>query len=156
VDFADPAAVLAALNHAFPMERQHNMFFTIWYGVFSTDTRELSFACGGHPPAVVLDPVEPSPVLLSAPGAIIGGFPEAEYSGGKRTLPPGSRLFVFSDGVYELARPDGSTAQLEEFVDQLSTLRAVPTLDGIVQWAADIRAGAKFEDDVSLVEVRVL
>jgi sigma-B regulation protein RsbU (phosphoserine phosphatase) len=156
VDFADPAAVLAALNQTFPMERQNNMFFTIWYGVVSTDTRELTFACGGHPPAVVLDPVAPSPALLSVPGAIIGGFPEARYATGRHALTPGSRLFVFSDGVYELARPDGSTAQLEDLVDQLSTLRAAPALDEIVNWAAGIRAGAKFEDDVSLVELRIL
>lgn len=155
LDFADPAAVLAALNLAFPMERQNNMFFTLWYGVISTDTRELTFACGGHPPAVVLDPAEPSPVMLRALGAIIGGFPEARYTIGKHTLTPGSRLYVFSDGVYELARADGTTVQLEEFVAELARPATASKLDEIMAWATAIRAGAGFEDDVSILELLV-
>src|SRR4029434_1653344 len=79
-DFTDPGAVLSALNEAFPMERQNNMFFTLWYGVFSTTTRELDFACGGHPPAVLVVPNAPTPQPLSAPGAIVGGFPGAPYA----------------------------------------------------------------------------
>jgi len=153
VDFADPAAVLAALNQAFPMERQNNMFFTLWYGVISTDSRELTFACGGHPPAVVLDPAAASPVLLRVPGAIIGGFPEARYAGGKRALVTGSRLYVFSDGVYELARADGTTVQLEEFVAEMGKPAAASKLDEIMAWATAIRSGAGFEDDVSILEL---
>ena len=155
VDFADPAAVLAALNQSFSMERQNNMFFTIWYGVLSADTRELNFACGGHPPAVLLDAAASSPLLLRAPGAIIGGFPEAKYTSGTRTLAPGSRLYVFSDGVYELARANGATVQLEEFVAELGKPSTNSKLDDVMAWAMEIRGRAGFEDDVSIVEIRL-
>ena len=155
VDFADPAAVLAALNQAFPMDRQNNMFFTLWYGVISTDTRELAFACGGHPPAVVLESTEAPPVMLRAPGAIIGGFPEARYTIGKHILGPGSRLYVFSDGVYELARVDGTTVQLEEFVAELGKPEGFSKLDEIMVWAGSVRDGAGFDDDVSILELVV-
>jgi sigma-B regulation protein RsbU (phosphoserine phosphatase) len=155
VDFADPAAVLAALNQSFSMERQNNMFFTLWYGVVSPATRELTFACGGHPPAVVLNPVEASPVLLRAPGAIIGGFPEAKYEIGRHTLKQGSRLYVFSDGVYELARAGGATVQLEEFIAELGKPAVASKLDEIMAWAAGIRGGSGFEDDVSFLELVV-
>src|SRR5262249_34667110 len=33
VDFRQPEAVLAGLNRVFRMERQNNLFFSIWYGV---------------------------------------------------------------------------------------------------------------------------
>jgi sigma-B regulation protein RsbU (phosphoserine phosphatase) len=155
VDFANPAAVLAALNQSFSMERQNNMFFTLWYGVVSPDTRELTFACGGHPPAVVLDPSEASPVLLRAPGAIVGGFPEARYACGEHALTPGTRLYVFSDGVYELARVDGATVQLEEFVAELGKPASSSRLDEIMAWATAVRSGAGFEDDVSILELVV-
>jgi len=153
VDFADPAAVLAALNQAFPMERQNNMFFTLWYGVISADTRELAFACGGHPPAVLLGPTEAAPDLLSSPGAIIGGFPEAKYEAGRRLLAPDSRIYVFSDGVYELARAGGKPVQLEEFVAELRRPPAALKLDEALAWATAIRGGPGFEDDVSMVEL---
>jgi sigma-B regulation protein RsbU (phosphoserine phosphatase) len=153
VDFSDPAAVLTALNRAFPMERQNNMFFTIWYGVVATETREVTFACGGHPPAILIGPAEPSPVLLRVPGAIIGGFPEATYANGKHAVAPGSRLYVFSDGVYELARANGATVPLDEFIAELGKVASASKLDEILAWATAIRSGAGFEDDVSIMEL---
>jgi phosphoserine phosphatase RsbU/P len=153
VDFADPAAVLEALNRTFSMESQNNMFFTIWYGVLSLDTQDLAYACGGHPPAVLLAPGSAEPKLLRASGAIVGGFPECRYESARVRCSPGSRLYVFSDGVYELARPDGSTVQLEEFVAELSQLSKESKLDEIVEWAAGIRIGGKFEDDLSVMEL---
>lgn len=155
VDFGDPAAVLAALNLVFSMERQNNMFFTIWYGVVSSDTRELAFACGGHPPAVVVEEAGSKPTVLHAPGAIIGGFPEARYTTRKHTLTPGSRLYVYSDGVYELARADGTTVQLEEFITKLGETANSSKLDEIIAWATEVRMGSGFEDDVSIVEISV-
>ena len=155
VDFVNPGAVLAALNRTFSMERQNNMFFTIWYGVVSTRTREIHFACGGHPPAVVLDPVKPAPALLRAPGAIIGGFPDAHYATSRHTLKPGSRLYIFSDGVYELGRPDGTTVQVEQFISELAIQTTGSKLDAILKWAAAIRGDAGFEDDVSILEVNI-
>jgi sigma-B regulation protein RsbU (phosphoserine phosphatase) len=150
VNFADPAAVLAALNQTFPMDRHNNMFFTIWYGVLSLQSRELAFASGGHPPAVLTTGDSATPQLLKSAGAIIGGFPEARYAVGTITLPAGSRLHVFSDGLYELARPDGSTVQLEEFVAELGEQKK---LDDMMAWAATARNQAPFEDDVSIVEL---
>jgi serine phosphatase RsbU (regulator of sigma subunit) len=48
-DFKDPEQVLASLNAAFPSEENNDMFFTIWYGVYTEITCELTYASGGHP-----------------------------------------------------------------------------------------------------------
>ena len=93
------------------------------------------------------------PCELRSPGSIVGGFPEAEYPTQHRVLAPGSRLYVFSDGIYELARPDGTTVQLEEFVSELARPTAGSKLDVLLAWAGAVRAGAKFDDDVSILEI---
>ncbi len=49
-DFHDPGQVLSATNDMFQMENHNNMYFTIWYGVYSRSRREIRHACGGHPP----------------------------------------------------------------------------------------------------------
>ena len=54
-DFPEPERVLAALNRAFPMEEHAGRFFTIWYGVYDSAIRKLSYASAGHPPAILLD-----------------------------------------------------------------------------------------------------
>ena len=74
---------------------------------------------------------------------------------GKHTLTPGSRLFIFRDGVYELARANGTTVQLEEFVVELSRPAVKSKLDEIMAWAEATRGGAGFEDDVSILELVV-
>lgn len=153
VDFADPEAVLGAMNLAFPMERQNNMFFTIWYGVVSVDTRELAFASGGHPPSILLGEGGDSPRELRTSGGIVGAFPEASYPAGRVLLGPGSRLYVFSDGIYELARSDGSAVQLDEFVRELALPSQGSKLDALLAWADATRAQPRFEDDVSIVEI---
>lgn len=52
-DFHKPEQVLFALNKTFPGERHNDMFFTIWYGVYSISSRQLIYASGGHPPALL-------------------------------------------------------------------------------------------------------
>jgi sigma-B regulation protein RsbU (phosphoserine phosphatase) len=155
VDFTDPGAVLASLNRTFAMEEQNNMFFTIWYGVLARQTRQLKFGCGGHPPAVLLQGGA-APRPLRADGAIIGGFPDVNYATGNVQLSSGARIYVFSDGVYELKRHDGSTVSLEEFTGELAQPAPSSKLDAIVHWAAKIRGNEKFEDDVSLLEITIV
>ncbi len=75
-DFSDPAAVLGALNQNFQMENQNNMYFTIWYGVWTPGTGELRFACAGAPPALLFPPTGEA-VELGTPDMIVGV--EADY-----------------------------------------------------------------------------
>ncbi len=152
VDFADPAAVLAGLNRAFPMEAQNNMFFTIWYGVLHVPARELCFACGGHPPAL-LRVGQGTARPLAARGGIIGFVPEALFVNERVPVPAEARLYVFSDGLYELERADGSTARLEDLAAALSAESAAEGLAAALRWARGEQRVEKFADDVSLVEL---
>lgn len=121
VDFRQPGEVLAALNDAFPMKQYNNLYFTIWYGVFNKATRQLTYATGGHPPAVLVVDTPEGPQLerLRTQGLLIGGVPGAAYATASRILPPESTLYLFSDGVYEVRREDGSMLDLDTFLDLL-------------------------------------
>ena len=156
VDFRDPGAVLTGLNRTFPMEKQNNMFFTIWYGVYARKSHELMFATGGHPPAILLDPASSGkPVQpLRTPGAIVGGMPESTYRSERCSIAPNSQLFVFSDGVYELARADGTTAQLEDLMAELATPSTGAKVEQVMRWACATHGSEKFEDDFSILEIR--
>jgi len=155
VDFRDPAAVLSGLNDAFPMERHNNMYFTIWYGVLHRPTRTLRYASAGHPPAVVLADGQP-PQRLRTEGMPVGALPDAPFVSASTVIPARARLYLFSDGAYEITRPDGVMMRYDDFVGVL-TARAEP--DGAARLAAVIDAvraeqgHASFEDDVSLLEL---
>ena len=155
-DFCDPAAVLKQLNQVFPMERQNNLLFTIWYGVFDRGARRLTYASGGHPPAVLMTGDSPKATQqLGTGGRVLGCDPAAEFRSESCEVKPGSRLYVFSDGAYEISRPDGSTAQLAALLEKLD-LPVSPgrsKLDDLVKWAQAIGGQASLEDDMSILEV---
>src|SRR4051794_22849735 len=118
-DFAVPSQVLDGLNRAFPMEKQDGRYFTIWYGVLNPQTRELRFSAGGHPPAIAVAP-DGNVNRLGCPGMIIGAFPFAKYSDSSVRLEAGSRLFVYSDGCYEVTNAAESMMSMEEFCSILA------------------------------------
>jgi phosphoserine phosphatase RsbU/P len=152
VDFTDPGAVLAGLNAAFPMEKHGEMFFTAWCGMYDPATRLLRFAAGGHPPAIMVG-TDGVTSALAAKGPVIGAVPGMKFAVAETAVPPGARIFVFSDGAYEIARADGSMMGH----DDLRAVLAQAPVEGAVPWIMaqlrEINPQPVFDDDVSLVEL---
>jgi serine phosphatase RsbU (regulator of sigma subunit) len=84
-------------------------------------------------------------------------LPVARYRCEERTLDSPSRLFLFSDGVYEVTRPDGSMLDYEAF--EAAITQAVPEgvseLDELLRFAREARGGEVLEDDFSIVKMTV-
>lgn len=159
-DFGDPASVLTQLNRVFPMEQQNNLLFTLWYGVLDRRARQLTFASGGHPPAILVETsVGGSEELkrLSTHGCVLGCDPAAVFRAESCELKPGSRLYVFSDGAYEITGPDGRTLQLADLAEQLRQPAASGQnkLEALLAWAKGFRGDALLEDDLSLLEIEI-
>jgi sigma-B regulation protein RsbU (phosphoserine phosphatase) len=157
-DFTDPEQVLASLNMAFPGEENNDMFFTIWYGVYNKSTRELTYASGGHPPALFFDKAhagDPHATLLRTANNAIGAMPDASYEKGKHLIKEQTQLYVFSDGVYEVEKADGSMWQFDEFRDFMTSIKTgtQSRLDHRYQHAEDINNLDNFEDDFTILEV---
>jgi sigma-B regulation protein RsbU (phosphoserine phosphatase) len=156
VDFADPAAVLTALNREFPVSR-HGMFLTIWYGVLDLDARELTFSTAGHPPAVLVRG-EGETALLLTNGIATGCTARATYENIRRPLHSGDNLFIYSDGAYELLREGrritlsfGDLALLFERATHGENL-----LDDVLTELRRRGDSERFVDDVSLLAVKLL
>ncbi len=151
IDFTDPGAVLAGLNAAFPMERHGEMFFTAWCGIYDAASRTMRFAAGGHPPAVLVGE-DGTAQILAAKGPVIGACPGMKFATAEASIQPRSRLFVFSDGAYEILKRDGSMMGH----DELRSLLARAPREGAVPWIMGelrgINSQPVFDDDVSLVE----
>jgi len=155
VDFHDPGAVLSGLNEAFDMEKHNDMYFTMWYGVYNKNTREMVYSSGGHPASVL---VRPGADLqrLATPGMIVGGMPGLTYMTETIKIESGDKLYVFSDGVYEVDYKDGSGMMTDdEFAEQLNAAQPAgkSMVDHMVDWVREEQGHPNFEDDYSLVEV---
>jgi sigma-B regulation protein RsbU (phosphoserine phosphatase) len=154
-NFHNPGAVLAALNKAFPMERQNDMFFTIWYGVYQISSRTIRWAGGGHPAALLLAPDGGRPAMLESDGPLIGAVDGLEFSSGEARVPAGSRLFLYSDGAFEVSRPDGSMWEFDNFVSTLASGSHGEggRLERLLARIREISARNDFQDDFSMLEL---
>ena len=160
-DFRDPAAVLAALNRAFPMERHNDMFFTVWYGVHDRRRRRLRWAGGGHPAALLVYPAPGSgPAALAAipldsDNPLMGAIDGLEFSAREIDIPAQASLWIFSDGAFEIPHPDGSMGSPQAFRDLIlsQTRPGEAALDAVVASTRALAGGADLLDDVSILVV---
>jgi phosphoserine phosphatase RsbU/P len=157
-DFRKPEQVLVALNNTFPGERHNDMFFTIWYGVYSISSRQLIYASGGHPPALLIygSSVENTKVeQLRTQNSIIGGEPDKIYQSRILKIQTPARLLIFSDGVFDITKSDGSIWGFKEFLKFLSQPSNVgqSTIDGLLNYALELSQKKAFDDDFTLLEV---
>ena len=154
VDFADPAAVLGALNREFPLKR-HGRFFTIWYGVLDSQARELTFSTAGHPPGILISPEE-QPRMLSTNGIATGCLESATYKNVRHPLQAGATLYLYSDGAYELRGADPTTLTLNELAALFAnaTNKTNP-LDEILAELERRGGSERFADDVSLMAIKL-
>jgi len=152
IDFRDPAAVLQALNRAFPMERQNNMFFTIWYGVYDRSTRRLRFATGGHPPAIHLRGNDTARPLVTKGGMAIGAMEDAVYETAEITVEAGDRILLLSDGTFELEGPDGDMLSFDDLM-AFSTREGCDGPRAILDWVRSFNGAGPLPDDFSLLRV---
>lgn len=158
INFKEPVEVLEALNATFPMENQNNMFFTIWYGIYDRKTHKITYSSGGHPPAVLIRNPETSDsetIELKTSGIVIGADPNAKYEKGECVVNEGDRLYIFSDGVYEIKRSNGEILQLEEFIPYLrkSSGNSSEQVEQILHEMQQIQNDQTFDDDFSILEV---
>ena len=160
----NPSRMLQALNSAFPMARHDGMYFTIWYGVYNRITRELSWAGGGHPPAFHMR--DGNLTRLESTSYMTGITEEYEAPTERMTLALGDRLYLYSDGVFELHLKGGGIWGLENLEALLTTRPAEGILDAVVavtrqvvlegRGEADPGEGqpVAWDDDFSMIELR--
>jgi len=163
VDFRQPVQILNALNRIFQMGGQGDRYFTLWYGVYNPKSHKLIYASGGHPPALL---VSPTPTLctpqsieiesLRTRGIPIGLFSDSQYTDAEQIIQPGSCLYIFSDGVYELPQPNGEIWGLARFIELLRSLHAesLPSLSTIQECLIRENNHSVFPDDISLIKVQ--
>lgn len=148
-DFRNPADVLSKLNDAFQMDRQGDKYFTIWYGVYNSKTKELTYATGGHPPAILLKNGGDAEQLVCEQTLAVGFMPGFAYQNKSVRIDAPSRLYIFSDGAYEVEKPSGEMMTVEELAEEL---KKVGELDALYDTIKEKNGGGKLDDDFSIIQ----
>ena len=153
-DFLDPSAVLFQLNNRFPMESHGNRCFTMWYGVIDLSNRTIIWSGGGHPPAIVIG-ADLAVRQLRSQGPMLGMLEDAEFPSAFAALASDERIYIYSDGVFEIEKPDDSQWQFDEFVQFMSDRpdHESSQLDRLWDQTLQIRGSESLEDDFTIMEI---
>ncbi len=154
VDFRSPKEVLTGLNNAFPMDKHNNLFFTIWYGVYNRHSRVLVYSSGGHHAALLFSGIH-GPEKLITSNMIIGVSSTATYKEQTIEISPLSQLYIFSDGAYEVAGPDGVLWTLDEMAACLADFRIKDSreIDDLYAFLRKRNGKPTLDDDFSMLRV---
>ena len=156
-DFKDPSQVLKGLNAAFTAELHDDKFFTIWYGVLCQSTRQLAYAGGGHPPALLFNGTsinESNLTRLESQGTLIGITPGAQYDTLTLDLSPNAKIFLFSDGVFEIEQKNGEIWELDGFIKFICNLQEnTPVMDALLGHIQALQGSDQLADDFSILEI---
>ena len=161
VNYYQPNQVLQGLNQVFQMSERNDKYFTIWYGVYHSRQRKLIYSCAGHPPAILLTPLAQNHLdeqRLKTPGVPIGMFPNIDYINADYQIVPGSSLYIFSDGLYEIEQENGFSWGLEQLITLLKKYKRNPVrnLDQLLQYIRTWHPNFQFEDDLSIMQIDFL
>lgn len=155
VCFTDVESVLNGMNAAFPMDEHNEKFFTLWYGVFHTGRRELEYGAAGHPPALLWQRAQGPCTTLKSDQLMIGVSPDYSYQSERIRIQKGARLYVYSDGAFELDNSHGRQLGIKglmEVIQQNSdrpAQRVAAIREGLQKWQGQ----SDFVDDFSMIEL---
>ena len=153
VDMRRPGDVLSALNDMFPMEEHRDMFFTAWYGVYHRGGRQIRYSCGGHHPGYLVGPGRETATPLLVKNLLVGAKTGHAFVAAAATVPPGSTLYLFSDGLFEVCAANGEARDLDDFVPQLLAAQSgnVSEPERLVAAVRQVTGRREFDDDVTLL-----
>ena len=96
-----PAEILAQTNDAICANNEEEMFVTAWVGILELSTGRLTAANAGHEYPVLKAPDGRFEILRDKHGFVMGGFAGEVYKDYTLQIAPGSKLFLYTDGVPE-------------------------------------------------------
>jgi sigma-B regulation protein RsbU (phosphoserine phosphatase) len=86
---------------------------------------------------------------------VVGGIEGTTYVKEKCQIPEGNTLYIFSDGVYEVEKPDGTNWHFNEFVNFIKKVKTdgQVVMDRLYEYVKRKGKSGNIEDDFTIVEV---
>ena len=115
-----PARALEAVNRQICENNQEEMFVTVWMGVFEISSGKLVAANAGHEYPVLKRPDGEFTLYKDVHGLVVGGMDGTRYKEYEIILSPGSKLFVYTDGIPEATDAGGRFFGIDGLLNALN------------------------------------
>ncbi len=160
----DPAQLLTNLNETLVKQSGSN-FVTAFYGIYNRTLRTIIYSCAGHnPPFLIHGNIIKE--LDKARSMPLGIWKTEEledlnkaYTNQIETLPAGSKLLLYTDGLTETRNPDRTNYFFEDIMTkilpELADLSSRDFIKSLYRELVSFRGSENFEDDVCAISVSI-
>lgn len=150
-----PAQILTDTNTAICSNNREEMFVTVWLGILEISTGKLIAANAGHEYPAIMQPDGRFDLIKDKHGFVIGGMNGVKYKEYELELKPGSKLFLYTDGVPEATDAAKELFGTERMLDALNVNTNAHSKDILqnVKNAVDgfVKEAEQFDDLTMLV-----
>ncbi len=156
----DLGKLVTRLNSIIARESPEQRFVTLLAAEIDLPKRFLHYVSCGHPPGILMDTAGQVTAALDQGDLPLGIIEEREYhSQGPIQLQPGDVLTLFTDGILEAVSASGAQFGHQGVIDAIRENREKPAsemVEALVRSAGDFVGRETFDDDVTIVVVKVL
>lgn len=158
----EPDRFLLLVNRELMQVIPENNYLTALYGVLQRDGGEtaFTFSRAAHPHPIVLRGQAGTSELILSDGVPICHGGDSRYECHTARLDPGDRLFLITDGMYDIQQKGKSSIGLAGFLPIIDAANAArrpigETLDMIVAEADRLHDGQSVRDDRVIIGIEV-
>ena len=149
-----PGEILTSVNAQLCKDNDMKMFVTVWLGILELSTGRLTCVNAGHECPILKHPDGPFQLLRDRHGVFMGVMKKATYREYDLELLPGSKLFVYTDGLAEANNQLGEQFGTDRIVQALNRCAdgsPMQLLDGVTRAVNGFTAGATQFDDMTML-----
>ena len=149
-----PAQIVSKVNESvFNDERISEVFITLSVVIINKKTNKVKYSGAGDLPLMYKrDKIG----YIQSKGLLLGFDENSEYEDHEFEINPGDELFLLTDGIMESRNPWGEQFDHSGFTDALKkSSEGDDTMEVIKKDFTDY-TGGKYEDDISLIEIKRL
>ncbi|MBN1452032.1 MAG: SpoIIE family protein phosphatase [Anaerolineales bacterium] len=154
--YENPSDVMRKVNAHITRLEKATQFVTVLYGILNVDTGEFTYARAGHEPPLMLKPDGSVERLPHKTGMAIGLWEKITLDEQTITLPPGSTLVLYTDGMTDCRDPNGVPFGLERIQLTLNNCpgsSAQEICNYLLHTLKNYQQGSPQDDDVTLVAI---
>jgi sigma-B regulation protein RsbU (phosphoserine phosphatase) len=149
------AEIVSHLNRHLFRNTSNERYATMFFAVYDTERRCLSYTNAGHPPPIYISGSRVE--RLETGGMVVGLFDDVPFAQGTIEIDPGSLLTAYSDGLIEPENVYGEEFGTERLIEVAKhDLNASPQLiaDAMMRAAEEWSGSPEQADDMTVIVAR--
>lgn len=157
-----PDRLLSGINQIL-CGQVENDFVSAGYVFIDTEKKTAVYSGAGHPPLICWQASSRRTTDYQTKGPILGQIDNAVYQSVSFNLERGDRIFLYTDGLFELLNKSGEMFGMDRFKDFIKTNKDIPAdkfaddlISHISDWTGRKIDEEGFDDDLTLIVVDVV